>query len=85
MTVAVAGVPWWQRGAVSQVHPRSFADSDGDGVGDLRGLRARLDHLADLSVPAVWLSPVYRSPRMTVVVHPWTAAGPDARSRSATG
>ena len=53
---------WWRRGAVYQVYPRSFADSDGDGVGDLRGLRAHLDHLADLSVAAVWLSPVYRSP-----------------------
>ncbi len=82
MTVAGAGVPCWQRGAVHQVYPRSFADSDGDGVGDFCGLRAHLDHL---SVAAVWLSPVYRSPRMTVVVHPWTAAGPDARSRSATG
>ncbi|SDN77146.1 alpha-amylase family glycosyl hydrolase [Geodermatophilus sp. DSM 45219] len=54
--------PWWQRGAVYQVYPRSFADSDGDGVGDLRGLRAHLDHLADLSVAAVWLSPVFPSP-----------------------
>jgi alpha-glucosidase len=53
---------WWRRGAVYQVYPRSFADSDGDGVGDLRGLRAHLDHLADLSVVAVWLSPVFPSP-----------------------
>ncbi|SEL10977.1 alpha-glucosidase [Blastococcus sp. DSM 46786] len=54
--------PWWQRGAVYQVYPRSFADGDGDGVGDLRGLRAHLDHLADLGVTAVWLSPVFTSP-----------------------
>jgi alpha-glucosidase len=53
---------WWRRGAVYQVYPRSFADSDGDGVGDLRGLRAHLDHLAGLSVAAVWLSPVFPSP-----------------------
>ena len=53
---------WWRRGAVYQVYPRSFADSDGDGVGDLRGLRAHLDHLAELSVAAVWLSPVFPSP-----------------------
>src|SRR3712207_2495157 len=54
--------PWWQRGAVYQVYPRSFADGDGDGVGDLRGLRAHLDHLSALSVAAVWLSPVFPSP-----------------------
>ena len=53
---------WWRRGAVYQVYPRSFTDSAGDGVGDLRGLRAHLDHLADLSVVAVWLSPVFPSP-----------------------
>jgi alpha-glucosidase len=56
------GTEWWRRGAVYQVYPRSFADSDGDGVGDLRGLRAHLDHLAELSVAAVWLSPVFPSP-----------------------
>jgi alpha-glucosidase len=53
---------WWQRGAVYQVYPRSFADGNGDGVGDLPGLRAHLDHLSDLRVEAVWLSPVFPSP-----------------------
>ena len=52
----------WRRWVVYQVYPRSFADSDGDGVGDLRGILAHLDYLKDLGVDAVWLSPVYRSP-----------------------
>jgi oligo-1,6-glucosidase len=52
----------WRRWVVYQVYPRSFADSDGDGVGDLRGLLGRLDYLQRLGVDVVWLSPVYRSP-----------------------
>lgn len=54
--------PWWQTGAIYQVYLRSFQDSDGDGVGDLPGLRRRLPWLADLGVGAVWLSPVHPSP-----------------------
>ncbi|MDQ3479885.1 MAG: alpha-amylase family glycosyl hydrolase, partial [Actinomycetota bacterium] len=53
---------WWQRAVVYQVYPRSFADSDGDGVGDLRGILGRLDYLQRLGVDVVWLSPVYPSP-----------------------
>ena len=53
---------WWQEAVVYQIYPRSFADASGDGVGDLEGLRARLDHLQWLGVDAVWLSPIYRSP-----------------------
>jgi alpha-glucosidase len=54
--------PWWQDAVVYQIYPRSFADSDGDGVGDLEGIRSRLDHLSWLGVDAIWLSPFYRSP-----------------------
>jgi alpha-glucosidase len=54
--------PWWRSGVVYQIYPRSFADADGDGVGDLEGIRQHLDHLAWLGVDAVWLSPFYRSP-----------------------
>ena len=53
---------WWQRGAIYQIYPRSFADSNGDGIGDLRGIASRLDHLAELAVEAIWLSPFFRSP-----------------------
>jgi alpha-glucosidase len=54
--------PWWADAVVYQVYPRSFADSDGDGIGDLNGLTARLPYLAELGVDAVWLTPFYPSP-----------------------
>jgi oligo-1,6-glucosidase len=55
--------PWWKASVVYQIYPRSFADSDGDGVGDLRGILDHLDHVADLGADVVWLSPVYPSPQ----------------------
>ncbi|MCU1353720.1 MAG: putative glycosyl hydrolase, family 13 [Acidimicrobiales bacterium] len=54
--------PWWQSSVVYQIYPRSFADADGNGIGDLEGIRSRLDHLSWLGVDAIWLSPFYRSP-----------------------
>jgi alpha-glucosidase len=53
---------WWRDAVIYQVYPRSFQDSDGDGVGDLPGVESRLDHLAWLGVDALWLSPIYPSP-----------------------
>jgi alpha-glucosidase len=53
---------WWRDAVVYQIYPRSFQDSDGDGVGDLRGIAQRLDHLSYLGVDAFWLSPIYPSP-----------------------
>lgn len=54
---------WWQNAVVYQIYPRSFQDSNGDGIGDIPGIIRRLDYLADLGIDAVWLSPVYRSPQ----------------------
>ncbi|MBN1200883.1 MAG: DUF3459 domain-containing protein [Anaerolineae bacterium] len=54
--------PWWQHGIIYQIYPRSFADSNGDGIGDLNGITGRLDYLANLGVDAIWLSPIYPSP-----------------------
>ncbi|MGA7489441.1 MAG: alpha-amylase family glycosyl hydrolase [Xanthobacteraceae bacterium] len=53
---------WWQTGVIYQVYPRSFQDSDGDGVGDLRGIVQRLPYLTELGVDAIWLSPIFPSP-----------------------
>ena len=61
--VTAADAPWWTRAVVYQIYPRSFQDSDGDGIGDLGGVLQRLDHLSDLGVDVLWLSPVYPSPQ----------------------
>src|ERR1700753_1941753 len=54
---------WWKSAVVYQIYPRSFADADGDGMGDLRGVIEHLDHLAGLGVDVLWLSPIYPSPQ----------------------
>ena len=54
--------PWWRGAAIYQIYPRSFADSNGDGIGDLPGVTAHLDHVASLGVDAIWLSPFFTSP-----------------------
>lgn len=53
---------WWQNSVIYQVYPRSFQDSNGDGIGDLKGIIQRLDYLENLGIDAIWLSPVYKSP-----------------------
>lgn len=53
---------WWKESVVYQVYPRSFQDSNGDGIGDLAGVTSRLDYLRELGVDVIWLSPFYRSP-----------------------
>lgn len=56
-----ADATWWRQAAVYQIYPRSFADADGDGLGDLPGIRSRVDYLAELGIDAIWLSPFYPS------------------------
>ena len=60
-TAAEQDASWWRQAVVYQIYPRSFADSNGDGIGDLRGITSRVDYLSELGVDAVWLSPFYPS------------------------
>ena len=53
---------WWKKSVIYQIYPRSFADSNGDGIGDLNGITEHLDYLKELGVDVIWLSPVYQSP-----------------------
>lgn len=58
----MADTPWWRGAVIYQIYPRSFMDTDGDGVGDLPGIIARLDYIASLGVDAIWIAPFFRSP-----------------------
>jgi alpha-glucosidase len=60
--VAADDQPWWKGATIYQIYPRSFMDSNGDGIGDLRGIAMRLDHVASLGVDAIWVSPFFASP-----------------------
>ena len=53
---------WWKESVVYQIYPRSFCDSNGDGIGDIRGITGKLDYLKELGIDVIWLSPVYKSP-----------------------
>ncbi|RJY08124.1 alpha-amylase family glycosyl hydrolase [Aurantiacibacter aquimixticola] len=62
MSRAGETLPWWKGAAIYQIYPRSFMDSNGDGIGDLPGITSRLDHVASLGVDAIWISPFFTSP-----------------------
>src|SRR5713226_1510030 len=57
-----SGDPWWRHAVIYEIYPRSFQDSNGDGVGDLNGITSRLDYLRDLGIDAIWITPIYPSP-----------------------
>src|SRR6202162_4847001 len=57
-----AAVSWWQAGILYQIYPRSFQDSNGDGIGDISGIISRLPYLRELGIDAIWLSPIFPSP-----------------------
>ena len=61
--ITSAPTPWWKEATGYQIYPRSFCDSNGDGIGDIPGIISKLDHLHDLGIGFIWLSPVYASPR----------------------
>ena len=55
---------WWKNAVIYQIYPRSFMDSNGDGIGDIPGIEKKLDYLASLGIDVIWLSPVYKSPKV---------------------
>src|ERR1035437_3919176 len=62
--VDAEGHQWWQHAVFYEIYPRSFADSNDDGVGDLKGITSKLDYLKDLGVDAIWISPCFPSPQV---------------------
>lgn len=70
---------WWQNGVIYQVYLRSFQDTDGDGLGDIKGIEQRLDYLAGLGVDAIWIAPLYPSPMVDFGYDVTDYCGVDAR------
>src|SRR6476660_2882830 len=62
--VDAEGHPWWQHAVFYEIYPRSFADSNNDGIGDLNGITSKLDYLKDLGVDAIWVTPCFPSPQV---------------------
>ena len=56
--------PWWKHAVIYEVYPRSFQDSNGDGIGDIKGIASRLDYLKELGIDAIWITPMYPSPQV---------------------
>src|SRR5438270_12637897 len=62
--VAVSDENWWRNAVIYEIYPRSFADTNGDGIGDLNGITEHLDYLKQLGVDAIWITPFYPSPQV---------------------
>ncbi|MEO1187922.1 MAG: alpha-amylase family glycosyl hydrolase, partial [Pseudomonadota bacterium] len=62
MQKSLSQLPWWKGAVIYQIYPRSFRDTNGDGIGDLRGVLEGLDHIASLGVDGIWISPFFTSP-----------------------
>src|SRR6478736_1232966 len=75
---------WWRQAAVYQIYPRSFADANGDGLGDIPGILSRVDYLAELGIDAVWLSPFYPSALATTSTRWWRRCTRRASTSSST-
>lgn len=60
--LSAADKKWWEHATIYQIYPRSFQDSNGDGIGDMAGITSRLNHLADIGVNTIWMSPMFQSP-----------------------
>lgn len=79
---------WWKECVFYQIYPRSFQDSNGDGIGDLRGIIDRVDYLADLGIGGIWLGPVFESPGddmatiYPIIAVSWTSSAPWRTGRS---
>ncbi len=76
---------WWQTGVIYQIYPRSFQDTNGDGIGDLKGIERRLDYLVSLGIDAIWISPIYKVlldfvPNHTSDRHPWFVESRSSRA-----
>jgi alpha-glucosidase len=72
---------WWRQATVYQIYPRSFADSNGDGIGDLKGITSKVPYLAELGIDAVWLSPFYPSALKDGGCKSWSLFAKDGRVR----
>ena len=61
---------WWKNAIVYQIYPKSFKDSNGDGIGDLAGITEKLDYLHELGINVIWINPIYCSPKTTDMIFP---------------
>lgn len=61
-------LPWWKKTVIYHIYPRSFQDSNHDGIGDIKGIIQRLDHMRDLGVETIWFSPFFQSPQEILVM-----------------